>query len=247
MARLVRGRPAPARGTTAPFAANRHHACAGQIAQSADAARQIVAPMSMSACVHAAGPTRGHGVVRQGLHPRVVMVAAASPVTIRPRTRRTFVSTAPTGSRTPAPPPREPCTARHRGASRASRGRAGPPSVIRDDRAGPRATGHARGGRSRGPATRAARPPATRRRAPGPSGSASMNRSHRSAARAACVCWAIASETRMAYGSLVRRNASARPLVAYQARIASWSSDGMAGRSDTSRRIVAMQGRSIAG
>ncbi len=47
-----------------------------------------------------------------------------------------------------------------------------------------------------------------------------MNRSQRSAARAAWVCWAIASETRIAYGSLVRRNASGRPCSAYQPRIA---------------------------
>ena len=53
-----------------------------------------------------------------------------------------------------------------------------------------------------------------------------MNRSQYAAARAAWVCWAIASDTRIAYGSRVRRNASGRPCSAYQARIASRASGG---------------------
>ena len=53
-----------------------------------------------------------------------------------------------------------------------------------------------------------------------------MKRSQYSAARDAWVCWAIASDTRIAYGSLVRRNASGRPLAAYQARTAARASGG---------------------
>src|SRR5512140_1891631 len=45
-----------------------------------------------------------------------------------------------------------------------------------------------------------------------------MKRVHASAARAACVCWAITSDTRIAHGSEVSRNASGRAVRAYQSR-----------------------------
>ena len=63
----------------------------------------------------------------------------------------------------------------------------------------------------------------------------SRNRTHASPARAAWVCWAIASETRTAYGSLVRRNGSGRPCSAYQARMASRAAGGSGVGSGTSR------------
>src|SRR5262245_50155525 len=51
-------------------------------------------------------------------------------------------------------------------------------------------------------------------------GNAVMNRAHAAAARDACVCWAMTSETRTAHGSLVLRNARARAFAAYQSRTA---------------------------
>lgn len=55
-------------------------------------------------------------------------------------------------------------------------------------------------------------------------GNLAMKADHALAARAACVCCAITSETRTAHGSLVRRKARSRPFVAYQSRTADWIS-----------------------
>jgi hypothetical protein len=77
-------------------------------------------------------------------------------------------------------------------------------------------------------------------------GKRAMKRSQWSAALAAWVCWDIASETRMAYGSVVRRNARGRPFAAYQARIALRAATGTLGDWGTSRRIAGVKGPVIA-
>ena len=69
----------------------------GMLQQSGACGRHRVAPTSITAWVQSAGPIRRHRRVRQALHLDGVS-SPASPATIRPRTRRTFVSTAPTGS-----------------------------------------------------------------------------------------------------------------------------------------------------
>src|SRR3954465_13259977 len=51
-------------------------------------------------------------------------------------------------------------------------------------------------------------------------GNWAMNRIHASAAREACVCWAMTSETSTDHGSVVRRKARARAFTAYQPRTA---------------------------
>ena len=77
-------------------AANRHHCRAGQPPQSGRRGRQNVAPTSMSAWVQSAG--RSGGTTESAIAcSSDARSTRASPATIRPRTRRTFVSTAPMG------------------------------------------------------------------------------------------------------------------------------------------------------
>ena len=59
---------------------------------------------------------------------------------------------------------------------------------------------------------------------------------HASAARAACVCCAMSSLTRTAYGSVVARNASSRPVASYQARIACRAASRVPGHQNEKRR-----------
>ena len=73
-----------------------HHGRAGQAAQSGDRGRHRVAPTSITACVQSAARSAGTAASARrcsSTGPRM----PTSPATIRPRTRRTFVSTAPTG------------------------------------------------------------------------------------------------------------------------------------------------------
>src|SRR5215218_11422497 len=49
-------------------------------------------------------------------------------------------------------------------------------------------------------------------------GQRSSHASQRGTTRAVCVCWSITSETRIAYGSRVRRHGRSRPCSPYQRR-----------------------------
>ncbi len=85
----------PADPPTDTSAANRHHACIGHASQSGFRGLQNVAPTSMTACVHSPGRSAGTSSSAETWSP-CASTPAAPPIT-RPRTRRTFVSTAPTG------------------------------------------------------------------------------------------------------------------------------------------------------
>ena len=65
-----------------------------------------------------------------------------------------------------------------------------------------------------------------------------MNALHAAPARAAWVCWAIASETRIAYGSVVCAERQAPAVGGYQARIASRAAGStVVGRVTTIRSV----------
>ena len=165
--------PSARRDHDAVSAANRHHRAAGQASQSAVAARQSVAPMSIRACVHAPGWSRGTAASAIRLH-------------LARRDRRRIAGDDPTEDATDVGvdradrdaererghrPRRVRPDARQRFERRRcprGRGRRAP----RRSRGRP-ATGSVRVGRSRDPATRAGRRRAWRPRGPRPSGTSS--------------------------------------------------------------------------
>ena len=154
------GRSPPRTGTRRPPASRTAVAPAGT----------GVAPRSMSACVQAPGRSGGTAASASACSSRPGR--SGPPAAIRPRTRRTLVSTAPTGPGTRSPRPRAPCTARRPAAPGAPRVRRDLAAVVARRSPAPLAGGSAPAGCSPGPATRAARPRRAPRRGRGPSGNA---------------------------------------------------------------------------
>src|SRR5918992_5368867 len=59
-------------------------------------------------------------------------------------------------------------------------------------------------------------------------GQRSSQRRYRGTTRSTCVCWSMTSETRIAYGSRVRRHGRSRPFSSYQARSRSSTGETLA-------------------
>ena len=197
-------------------------ACAGQPAAVGRRRRQTVAPRSISACVHVPGPSGGTAASATACISRrqsVDRIAGDDPAEHAPDVDVDRPDRQPEGergdrARRVRPDARQRLERGEVGRARAAvvatiAPRRAPqvqcPPVVAEALPRPRRT-------SAGVAAASASTVGKRR----------MNRSQASAARAACVCWAIASETRIAYGSLVAAERRAGdPASAYQARIAS--------------------------
>ena len=93
--------------------AYRHQPAPDRLAQFGRRGRHTAAPMSIRACVHVAGPVGGTAASAICLEcGRPERSPRHRPATIRPSTRRTLVSTAPTGSPNASAATARPCTAR---------------------------------------------------------------------------------------------------------------------------------------
>ena len=171
-------------------------AASGQTPQRGMRARQTVAPRSKSACAHAAVERVAGALARRGRRCVDGQHVVAEGEVARPRPR---------------------CTGRRRAARVRSSGQ---PS--RGDELRRAVQVRARGGCSRAPATRRITSPGRGgRERLGGRPALEPRRGSAGTTRSTCVCCSITSQTRIAYGSRVRRQGRSRPVRPYQARSSS--------------------------